>query len=186
MVWECDLSLSHPGPGLPCWGWRPVGPQPLGYVPSSRPLGQVQGLSGHQLPVVPVSWSGGHLSACLCGASSWAALLDTPGSLFPHLCWQCMHACEVTSVVSDSLRPYELARYLCPWDSPGKNTGVGCRALLQGIFLIRVEAASLTSPALAGGFFTTSTTWDTLFSSLPYPHGDRTPVGPTALRLMNE
>ena len=24
---------------------------------------------------------------------------------------------------------------LCPWDSPGKNTGVGCRDLLQGIFL---------------------------------------------------
>ena len=24
---------------------------------------------------------------------------------------------------------------LCPWDSPGKNTGVGCRTLLQGIFL---------------------------------------------------
>ena len=26
-------------------------------------------------------------------------------------------------------------RVLCPWDSPGKNTGVGCHALLQGIFL---------------------------------------------------
>ena len=26
-------------------------------------------------------------------------------------------------------------RLLCPWDSPGKNTGVGCRVLLQGIFL---------------------------------------------------
>ena len=24
---------------------------------------------------------------------------------------------------------------LCPWDSPGKNTRVGCHALLQGIFL---------------------------------------------------
>ena len=24
---------------------------------------------------------------------------------------------------------------LCPWDSPSKNTGVGCHALLQGIFL---------------------------------------------------
>ena len=24
---------------------------------------------------------------------------------------------------------------LCQWDSPGKNTGVGCHALLQGIFL---------------------------------------------------
>ena len=27
------------------------------------------------------------------------------------------------------------ARLLCPWDSPGKNTGVDCRALLQGVFL---------------------------------------------------
>ena len=25
------------------------------------------------------------------------------------------------------------ARLLGPWDSPGKNTGVGCHALLQGI-----------------------------------------------------
>ena len=25
-------------------------------------------------------------------------------------------------------------RFLCPWDSPGKNTGVGCHALLWGIF----------------------------------------------------
>ena len=24
---------------------------------------------------------------------------------------------------------------LCPWDSPGKNTGVGCHFLLQAIFL---------------------------------------------------
>ena len=28
-------------------------------------------------------------------------------------------------------------RLLCPWDSPGKNTGVGCHALLQGIFLMQ-------------------------------------------------
>jgi len=25
-------------------------------------------------------------------------------------------------------------RLLCPWDSPGKNTGLGCHVLLQGIF----------------------------------------------------
>ena len=25
-------------------------------------------------------------------------------------------------------------RLLCPWDSPGKNTRVGCHALLQGLF----------------------------------------------------
>ena len=27
------------------------------------------------------------------------------------------------------------ARFLCPWNSPGKITGVGCHFLLQGIFL---------------------------------------------------
>ena len=27
------------------------------------------------------------------------------------------------------------ARLLCPWDSPGETTGVGCHGLLQGIFL---------------------------------------------------
>ena len=26
------------------------------------------------------------------------------------------------------------ARFLCPWNSPGKNTGVGCHFLLQGCF----------------------------------------------------
>ena len=39
--------------------------------------------------------------------------------------------------MSDSLFPYglQLTRLLCPWDFPGKNTGVGCHSLLQGIFL---------------------------------------------------
>ena len=27
------------------------------------------------------------------------------------------------------------SRLLCPWDSPGKSTGVDCHFLLQGIFL---------------------------------------------------
>ena len=31
--------------------------------------------------------------------------------------------------------PWTVAsRLLCPWDSPGKNTGVGCHFLLQEIF----------------------------------------------------
>ena len=28
----------------------------------------------------------------------------------------------------------KLIKLLCPWDFPGKNTGVGCHALLQRIF----------------------------------------------------
>ena len=41
------------------------------------------------------------------------------------------------SIVSDILQPHglKLIRLLCPWNSPGQNTGVGCHALLQGIFL---------------------------------------------------
>ena len=36
----------------------------------------------------------------------------------------------------DSVRSYglQLSRLLCPWESPGKNTGVDYDALLQGIF----------------------------------------------------
>ena len=35
--------------------------------------------------------------------------------------------------MSDSVRPHILqpTRLRCPWDSPGKNTGVGCHFLLQ-------------------------------------------------------
>ena len=39
-----------------------------------------------------------------------------------------------------------------------KPTGVGCHALLQGIFPTQRSNSCLMSPALAGGFFTTSAT----------------------------
>ena len=40
---------------------------------------------------------------------------------------------QVISVVSDSVRPHrrQPTRLPRPWDSPGKNTGVGCHFLLQ-------------------------------------------------------
>ena len=50
--------------------------------------------------------------------------------------------------------------FLCPWDSPDKNTGMDCHALLQGIFLTQGSNHHLMSPALAGKFFTTSATWE--------------------------
>ena len=52
------------------------------------------------------------------------------------------------SVMSDSLQPHGLwpARLLCPQNSPGKNTGVGCHSLLQGIF--PTQGLNLRSPAL--------------------------------------
>ena len=57
--------------------------------------------------------------------------------------------------MSHSLAPYLLpARLLCPLDSPGKNTGVGCHTFLQGIFPNQESnPMSLMSPTLADGFF---------------------------------
>ena len=42
-------------------------------------------------------------------------------------------AYAIASVVSDSVRPHrrQPTRLCHPWDSPGKNTGVGCHFLLQ-------------------------------------------------------
>ena len=53
--------------------------------------------------------------------------------------------CVSRSVMSNSLWPHGLqpARLLCPWDSPGKNTGVGCHSLLQGILLTQGSNPSL-------------------------------------------
>ena len=65
-------------------------------------------------------------------AKSWTQLSDFSFSQGARCC-----VCEVSSVMSDSLWPDGLwpSRLLCPWASPGKNTGVGCHALLKGIFL---------------------------------------------------
>ena len=48
----------------------------------------------------------------------------------------CVYVC---SIISDSLWSHGLwpTRLLCPWNFPGKNTGVGCHVPLQGIFLTR-------------------------------------------------
>ena len=54
----------------------------------------------------------------------------------PHCC-----CCQVALVVSDSVRPHrrQPTRLPRPWDSPGKNTGVGCHFLLQ---CMKVESES--------------------------------------------
>ena len=45
----------------------------------------------------------------------------------------CCYCCSVASVMSDSVRPHrwQPTRLCRPWDSPVKNTGVGCHFLLQ-------------------------------------------------------
>ena len=65
------------------------------------------------------------------GTGSFQAITRCQNVLYGVVYYLCCH-----SFMSDSLQPHRLepARLLCPGDFPGKNTGVGCRFLLQGIF----------------------------------------------------
>ncbi|XP_043318701.1 uncharacterized protein LOC122438161 isoform X2 [Cervus canadensis] len=72
------------------------------------------------------------LTGALTPAEQREALLDTQAGSGHH------HAnptpcCKVLSVVSDSVRPHrrQPTRLPRPWDSPGRNTGVGCHCLLR-------------------------------------------------------
>ena len=55
-------------------------------------------------------------------------------SYYPKQSIGSMHAGVLSGV--QILQPHRLypARLLCPWNFPGKNTGMGCHFLLQGIF----------------------------------------------------
>ena len=108
---------------LPTWlllrlpdRWRVTPPPPL----SSSPLSFCtwDGSSGHPTPklfsdyMLLIFISNNEWSVCLF-AQSCLSLYDP----------------------MDCSPPEDTDRLLCPWGSPGKNTGVGCHFLPQGIFL---------------------------------------------------
>ena len=69
----------------------------------------------------------------------------------------------------DSLRPHELypTRLPYPWDSRGKNTGVGCHFFLQGNLPDPgIKILSPGSPALVGRLFPTEPPGKPLFISV--------------------
>ena len=58
---------------------------------------------------------------------------------------------SLQSVVSDSVQPHrwQPTRLPCPWDSPGKNTGVGCHFLLQGMKVRSESEVAQLCPTLS-------------------------------------
>ena len=60
-------------------------------------------------------------------------------------------AAAVTSVVSDSVQPHrrQPTRLPRPWDSPGKNTGVGCHFLLQCMEVKSEREVTQSCPTLS-------------------------------------
>ena len=73
-------------------------------------------------------------------------------------------ACVLSqSVMSNSVRPYglQLARLLCPWGFSRQEYWSGLPFPPPGNLPDPgIEPTSLMPPALAGGFFTTSATWE--------------------------
>ena len=63
--------------------------------------------------------------------------------------------------MSDSVRPHGLqsTRLLRPWDSPGKNTGVGCHFLLQ---CMKVKVKSFSHVRLL------ATPWTAAYQAPPF------------------
>ena len=60
-------------------------------------------------------------------------------------------AAAVTSVVFDSVRPHrrQPTKLRRPWDSPGKNTGVGCHFLFQCIKVKSESEVAQSCPTLS-------------------------------------
>ena len=76
--------------------------------------------------------------------------LGAPGVLVFHCAVRmlsCVHSATPWTVTPQAF---------CPWDFPGKNTGVGCHFLLQGIFPTQgSNLCFLQVSCIAGGLFTT-------------------------------
>ena len=76
-----------------------------------------------------------HLYFCTPSHSTYLVIfwLTIFVSFSSSICCCCCCCCWGASVVSDSVQPQgrQPIRRPCPWDSPGKNTGVGCHFLLQ-------------------------------------------------------
>ena len=73
-------------------------------------------------------------SLACCSPYGYRVRRDSATEQLPPCCCCCC-CCYVASVVSDSVRPHrgQPTRPRHPWDTPGKNTGVGCHFLLQCI-----------------------------------------------------
>ena len=81
-------------------------------------------------------------------------VLDTMRTSMQTVVWE-SNLCPYVYMHAHSgltLRPRELylSRLLCRWDSPCKNTGVGCHAPFQGIFLNQRDGTSISCVSCIG------------------------------------
>ena len=89
------------------------------------------------------------------------AKLSKPTVMYHCILSECC-CCKVASVMSDSVRPHrqQPTRLPRPWDSPGKNSGVGCHFLLQ---CMKVKSESEVTQSC----LTLSNPWTTAYQAPP-------------------
>ena len=104
---------------------------------------KVKSLSHVRLFVTP--WTAAHQAPPSMRISRQENWSGVPLPSLPTCCCCRRRYCQLASVVSDSVRPHrrQRTRLPRPWDSPGKNTGVGCHFLLQ---CMKVKSGSDCSP----------------------------------------
>ena len=137
--------------GIPLWPWVQV----------VRETAGMDGTSGMQRDQLPLEESRGplfefvpsislaRLRDFLFSSSFWRFSSHSLMQNAPPCC--CCCCCCVASVVSNSVRPHrrQPARLPHPWDSPGKNTGVGCHFLLQCMELKSESEVAQSCPTLS-------------------------------------
>ena len=129
-------------------GWKPVAWGSLSWWPGTPPHPRLWRCCRHRTITILMAveshntqftaWK--QAPQCYSTRSRWAASV--------------LRAQSCPTLRHPGLQP---ARLLCPWDSPGKNTAVGCHALLQGVFSTQGPNLSLLRLLhWPGRFFTTS------------------------------
>ena len=120
-----------------CLTLRPHGLQPAMLLCPEDSPGKNTEMGCHALlqRMFPTQEANPHL-LCLLNWQTGFLPLVQPGKPFKESCvcvCVCVYVCISHSVVSNSLHPrgLEPARLLSPWNSPGKNTGVGSHSLSQ-------------------------------------------------------
>ena len=78
-------------------------------------------------------------------------ILSLPTTIIQPIKGNASAAAAFTSVVSDSVQPHrrQPTRLPGPWDSPGKNAGVGCHFLLQCMKVKNESEVAQTCPTLS-------------------------------------
>ena len=148
-------TCSHLSPKS-SWWWFPI---TAGLYHNLLNQALVEGHLGFPLPLLQLKNNAemtamlSHFSRVRLCATPWTAAHQAPPSLgfsrqehwsglpFPSPVHESEKWKWSRSVVSDSQRPHGLqpSRLLCPWDFPGKSTGVGCHCLLQLRWLCRYK-----------------------------------------------